>query len=201
VSCSASRCSAGTFDLEDSCVFFRSLYGQRSARLTRRGGSSPSGVRPRVTFVRGQFLTRQNRLPDRKVPIRPAGFIAMPVPSARDKRCFRRQSVQTGRRLMRQTVLPTPIQSRTATMRGESPARHLALRGSRSARRTALRFGLPFTPESGGPSRYQAAQYARAVIRACRRQESPNAQQNVDRRHSPGRDPGGRGPRQSRRRV
>jgi len=41
VSCSASWCSAGTFDVEDSSVFFRSLPGQRSARLTGSGGSRP----------------------------------------------------------------------------------------------------------------------------------------------------------------
>ena len=35
--------------------------------------------------------------------------------------------------------------------------------GSRSARRPGLRFGLPLTPESGGPSRHPAARYALTV--------------------------------------
>jgi hypothetical protein len=114
---------------------------------------------------------------------------------------FCRQHVQTGRRLMRQTVLPTRIHGIIAPTRSESFARRLAPAGSRSARRQGLRFGLPLTPESGGPSRHRAAQYARALHRARRRQELQNAQQDVDRCHPSGRDPGRCGPRQSRRRI
>jgi len=64
---------------------------------------------------------------------------------------------------MRQTVLPTKIHGRTAPTRSESSARRFAPQGSRSDRRPVLRFGLPLTPESGGPSRHPAARYAPAV--------------------------------------
>ena len=121
--------------------------------------------------------------------------------SDRQGGAFCRQRVQTGRRLMRQTVLPTMVHGTIAPMRGESPARRLAPPGSRSARRPGLRFGLPLTPESGGPSRQPAARYALTVIRVRRRHEFQNAQQNVDRCHPSGRDPGRCGPRQSRRRI
>ena len=121
--------------------------------------------------------------------------------SDRQGGAFCRQRVQTGRRLMRQTVLPTMIHGRIAPMRSESSARRFAPRGSRSARRPGLRFGLPLTPESGGPSRQPAARYALTVIRVRRRHEFQNAQQNVDRCDPPGRDPGCRGTRQSRRRI
>ena len=131
----------------------------------------------------------------RRAPWRRAGS------SAQDKTAFCRQRVQTGRRLMRQTVLPTMIHGRIAPTRSESSARRVAPTGSRSARRPGLRFGLPLTPESGGPSRHPAALYALTVIRARRRHEFQNAQQNADRCYPPGRDPGRCGPRQSRRRV
>ena len=139
--------------------------------------------------------------PGRKAPICGAGerLGATPGLQRQTRRHFCRQCVQTGRRLMRQTVLPT-ILGRIAPKRSESSARRFAP-GSRSAGRPGLRFGLPLTPESGGPSRHPAAPYALAVIRARRRQEFQNAQQNVDRCHPPGRDPGRCGPRQSRRRI
>ena len=59
---------------------------------------------------------------------------------------------------MRQTVLPTRIHGTIAPMRGETLARRTVPAGPRSARRQDLRFGLPLTPESGGPSRHRAAQ-------------------------------------------
>src|SRR6185437_5651462 len=154
-----------------SCVVFSLLVQRRNLRC--RGFQRLFPVPPRPAqraadmewrfeperrpsqghFRPGIVPDTTNRLPGREVPIRPAGFVAMPAPSATDKAVSPPpKSVQTGRRLMRQTVLPTPIQSRTAPTRSESLARHLALDGSCSARRAALRFGLPFTPESGGPS-------------------------------------------------
>jgi len=108
---------------------------------------------------------------------------------------------QTGRRLMRQTVLPTKTREVSAAARNDSSARRVPSRSSGSARRPGLRFGLPLTPESGGPSRPPTAQQTLSAPRARRRQEFKNAQQNVDRRHPPGRDPGRCGPRQSSRRV
>jgi hypothetical protein len=177
---------------------------QRAADTERR--SSPSGVRSQVTILfQGRLQTRHNRLsgPQGADMRWPASALALcRAFSDRQGGAFCcRQCVQTGRRLMRQTVLPTTIQGRTAPTRSESSARRSASPESRSERRPVLRFGLPLTPESGGPSRHPAARYALTVIRARRRQESQNAQQNVDRCYPPGRDPGRRGPRQSRRRV
>jgi hypothetical protein len=171
--------------------------------------SSPSGVRSQVTILfQGRLQTRQNRLPGRKASnhddlqaLRPAGASALRRAfSDRQGGAFCRQRVQTGRRLMRQTVLPTMIQANAPT-RSESSARRFAELGSRSARRPGLRFGLPLPPESGGPSRHPAARHTRTAIRARRRQELPNAQQNANRCHPPGRDPGRCGPRQPRRRI
>ena len=113
----------------------------------------------------------------------------------------RQNMFRRANRLMRQTVLPTNTTQTIATTRGESCARRFVQVGMGSARRRDLRFGLPLTPESGGPSRHRAAQFARAMLRARRLQELQNAQQDVDRCHPPGRDPGRRGPRQSRRRI
>jgi hypothetical protein len=107
---------------------------------------------------------------------------------------------QTGRRLMRQTVLPSQFSGPPAPMRSDSSARRRR-QNLRVARRLGLRFGLPLTPESGGPSRHPCAQFAPTAKRARRLQEFQNAQQNVDRCHPPGGDPGCRGPWQSRRRV
>ncbi len=107
---------------------------------------------------------------------------------------------QTGRRLMRQTVLPTRT-SGTSASRSQRSVRWTDRPATGSARCTGMRFGLPLTPESGGPSRQPTAPSALPAPRARRRQEFQNAQQDVDRRHPPGRNPGCRGPRQSRRRV
>ena len=107
---------------------------------------------------------------------------------------------QTGRRLMRQTVLPSQFCGPSAPMRSDSSARRRP-RQLRGARRLGLCFGLPLTPESGGPSRHPSAPSAPTAIRVRRLQEFQNAEQNVDRCHPPGGDPGCRGPWQSRRRV
>jgi hypothetical protein len=112
----------------------------------------------------------------------------------------RRPMFHTGRRLMRQTV-PTNSEGPFATLRSDNSARRFGPPASGSARRERRCFGLPLTPESGGPSRHPAALMAPTVNRARRRQELRHAQQDVDRCHPPGRDPGRRGPRQSRRRV
>jgi len=184
---------------------FRSLHGQRSARLIRRAVSSPSGVRSQVTILfQGRLQTRHNRLSGPQgADMRWPASASAPRRAFSDRQggAFCRQRVQTGRRLMRQTVLPTRIHETTATLRSESSARRLVLCRSCSAGRPGLRFGLPLTPESGGPSRHPAARHALTAIRARRRHEFQNAQQNVDRCHPPGRDPGRCGPRQSRRRV
>ena len=157
-------------------AFFPALRSQRSARLTRSGGSSPSGVRSQVTIsFQGRLEIRRNRLSGQMAPIcdvrralwRRAGS------SATDKAAFCRQRVQTGRRLMRQTVLPTMIHGRIAPTHSENSARRFASKGSRSAGRPGLRFGLPLTPESGGPSRRPAARYARTAIRAYRETRPP----------------------------
>jgi len=177
-----------------------------SAARGRQGAavSSPSGVRSQVTIVFQGTALRGDRTdywaagPDMRWP----ASASAPRRAFSDRQCgdFCRQRVQTGRRLMRQTVLPTMIHGRNAPPRSESCARRFAPPVSRSAGRPGLRFGLPLTPESGGPSRHPAAPYALA-IRALRCQEYQNAQQNVDRRHPPGRDPGRCGPRQSSRRI
>ena len=75
------------------------------------------------------------------------------------------------------------------------------LRGQRGINRGVLDdFALdPFALTTA--ARVAVARHALTVIRARRRQESQNAQQNVDRCYPPGRDPGGCGPRQSRRRI
>jgi hypothetical protein len=124
-------------------------------------------------------------------------------PSAKDAAVFFAAKIlfRRANRLMRQTVLPTNTPQTIATTRGGSSARRFVPVGMGSARRRDLRFGLPLTPESGGPSRHRAAQFARAMLRARRLQELQNAQQDVDRCHPPGRDPGRRGPRQPRRRI
>jgi hypothetical protein len=202
VSRSASRCSAGTFIYEDSSVFpIPPRPAQRAADKERRfRARAASGPRlpscSRDGFRNGKTDYWAAR-PDMRWP---ASALA-PRRAFSDRAApFCRQNVQTGRRLMRQTVMPTMIHGRNAPPRSESSARRFAPPDSRSARRLGLCFGLPLTPESGGPSRHPAAPYALAT-RAPRRQEYQNAQQNVDRRHPPGRDPGRSGPRQSGRRI
>ena len=183
---------------------FRPLRSQRSARLKGAAVSSPSGVRSQVTSLfQGRFELRLNRLSGRMAPIcdgrRALWHHARP--SATDKAAsLPPKFTQTGRRLMRQTVLPT-IPEKIPPMRSGSFARRCPSRETCSARREGLRFGLPLTPESGGPSRHPAVRFARAALRAGRRQEFQNAQQDAYRCHPPGGDPGCRGPRQSRRRV
>jgi hypothetical protein len=171
----------------------------KEGRFRARAASGPR----LPSCSRDGFRHGRTDYPGRKVPICDAGerFGAAPGLQRQTRRPFCRQRVQTGRRLMRQTLLPTMIHDRTAPMRSESSARRFVPPGSRSARRPGLRFGLPLTPESGGPSRHPAAPYARTAIRARRRQEPQNAQQNVDRCHPSGRDPGRCGPRQSRRGI
>ena len=140
---------------------------------TRRGPSLISGVRPGAAKTSHQ---------------RPTGGPAPP------------DMFQTGRRLMRQTVLPSQFFGPSASMRSDSSARRRP-RQLRGTRRLGLRFGLPLTPESGGPSRHPSVPSAPMAIRVRRRQEFQNAEQNVDRCHPPGGDSGCRGPWQSRRRV
>jgi hypothetical protein len=204
------------------CVAFSLPVQRRNFRSLRNSGVFPIPPRPaqraadkegrfraraascpRLLSLSGDsFSTRHDRLSgpqglicdDWQAPWRGAGL------SAKTRRPFAADDVQTGRRLMRQTVLPTTIQGINAPTRSESLARRVPA-GSHSARRLWLRFGLPLTPESGGPSRHPAARYALAVNRGSRRHEFQNAQQNVDRRHAPGRDPGRCGPRQSSRRI
>ena len=209
--------------LTPGCVAFSLPVQRRFLRTIVRGSSVfPIPPRPaqRAADPEGRFRARAASAPRSlscsqggfrrfmteyfglKADIRAAGerFGAVPGRQRQTRRRLCRQRVQTGRRLMRQTEMPTRTDARIAPMRSESFARRPAS-GSRSAGRPGLRFGLPLTPESGGPSRHPAARHALAVMRALRRQESQNAQQNVDRCHPPGRDPGCRGARQSRRRI
>ena len=177
----------------------------------RRAAVRSRRVRPRWRPVpvssrfQGRFDRRRSPLPSpwslrgRFVILRRALW-RHTWPAATNKGRPRRPMFHTGRRLMRQTV-PTESDGQFATLRSQTPVRLVSPWGSRSHRREMLRFGLPLTPESGGPSRHPAAPSAPTVKCARRRQEFQYAQQDVDRCHSPGRDPGRRGPRQSRRRI
>jgi hypothetical protein len=200
-------CSAGNFKFRKIPAFSQPLppasamRGQKVGRFQARAASDP-----RPLQFQGRF--RMAAWPRYPVPVGNEGnfrrtrFGAEPWPSATNKGGIAVAIVfQTGRRLMRQTVLPTKTRDLSAATRNDSSAPRIQSRSSGSARRPGLRFGLPLTPESGGPSRPPTAQHALSAPRARRRQEFKNAQQNVDRRHPPGRDPGRRGPRQSSRRV
>jgi len=203
---SAARCNAGIFDCEKMPAPFRILPCQREPRGGSQGAvSGPSGVRSRALVSGDGLKTRHNQISasPRREPADRSGapFGASRAVSNRQGGMCCRQRVQTGRRLMRQTVLRIIIPGRFASMRSQGFVRRGDRTGIRSARRPGLRFGLPLTPESGGPSRLPAAQPAPRVRRARRHQEFKNAKQNVDRCHSPGRDPGRCGPWQSRRRV
>jgi len=177
----------------------------RAARRTWETVLGPSGVLSQALVSRDGLKTRHSQISasPRREPADRSGapFGGFRAVSNRQGGMCCRQRVQTGRRLMRQTVLPIMIPGRFASMRSQGFSRRSDRTGLRSARRAELRFGLPLTPESGGPSRLPAAQPAPRARRACRHQEFKNAKQNVDRCHPPGRDPGRRGPWQSRRRV
>jgi hypothetical protein len=160
--------------------------GVRSQALTPRGTVLSGGTA--ITGPGGVHSDFRRALRRRDSRQQPTGGPAPP------------DMFQTGRRLMRQTVLPSQFLGPSAPMRSDSSARRRP-RQLRMARRLGLRFGLPLTPESGGPSRHPSAQSAPAAKRARRLQEFQNAEQNVDRCHPPGGDPGCRGPWQSRRRV
>lgn len=69
------------------------------------------------------------------------------------------------------------------------------------ARIPRIPFHLFFKPESGGPYTAPSARLAPAAAATRRPKELSNGQQNVDRRHPPGRDPCGSGSRQSRRGI
>jgi hypothetical protein len=181
------------------------LSGASASRAAdRRGGFKPERRPfPGHSLFQGRFDFRSNRLSGLKTPIRRLwrALWRKAKPSAIDKAAFLPLKItQTGRRLMRQTVLPA-LQGKISPMRGASRARRCRSPETCSARRSTTRFGLPLTPESGGPSRQPAVQLARAALRARRRQELQNAQQDAYRCHPPGGDPGRRGPRQSRRRI
>jgi hypothetical protein len=139
----ASRCSAGTFDVEDSSVFFRSLPGQRSARLTRSGGSSPSGARPRVTFP--------GTVPDTAKPItgprgsdKPAGFLPCRRLQRQIKRRLRRQKCSDGPTLDAPDCIANsdPKQNRTAAERKPRTSSGSAWILFGTARRVAFRPSL-----------------------------------------------------------
>ena len=204
VSRSASRCSAGTSQSGDFSVFPALLKPARAARLTGWDGYKP-GRRPIPghSLFPGRFETRPDRLSEPQSPdmrLRHALW-RKAKPSANDQAaCLPPKITQTGRRLMRQTVLPE-LQGKISPMRGASHARLCRSRETCSVRRSTMRFGLPLTPESGGPLRHPAVRFARAALRGRRRQEFQNAQQDAYRCHPPGGDPGRRGPRQSRRRI
>jgi hypothetical protein len=183
----------------------RPLPGQRSARrATSRVVLSPSGGRSQEYLTQGPPMAAS---PDTGTPpgceLRRFGASALAPPSQQQetRRPLAANVFHTGRRVMRQTMLPTEPQGRPARMRSDCSTSRLAPLEIGSQRRSQSRFGLPLTPESGGPSRQSSVPSALTTIRDRRRQELQNAEQNVDRCHTPGRDPGRRGPRQSRRRI
>jgi hypothetical protein len=203
VSRSASRCSAGTSKGGDFSVFPAPPQPARAARLTGAAVSSPGGVRSQVTSLfqgRCEIDLTEYRAPWLRYAIEACTLVPRRACSDRQAASLPPQITQTGRRLMRQTVLPA-LQGLIPPMRGASRARRCPSRESCSVRRFSSRFGLPLTPESGGPSRHPAVRFARAALRARRRQEFQNAQQNAYRCHPPGGDPGRCGPRQPRRRI
>jgi len=169
-----------------------SLPAQRAADTERRFLAPAATRRPATLARKAMTFTKANAcLPsNRRDPAPAARNTAAPLPP----------TDQTGRRSMRQTVMPTGVLFRTsattAKRRESFPRRSLL--GLNSAWCPGRRFGLPLTPESGGPSCLPAARFALAATRAVRRQEPSHAQQNVDRCHPPGRDPGRRGAWQSR---
>ena len=148
VSRSASRCSAGLQIARSSCVF-RSFHSQRSARPIWSGGFKPER-RPVPGHVccQGGFRHFMTDCLGPAATYTTAGrrFGAAPVRQRHTRRRFCRQPVQTGRRLMRQTVKPTNISQRPR--RREAKASRVACSpGSGSVRRPGSRFGLPLTPE------------------------------------------------------
>jgi hypothetical protein len=165
---------------------------------------SPSGGRSQDYFAQGPPMAAS---PNTGIPhgVHFATFwgerLGATEPSATDKAALAANVFHTGRRVMRHTMLPTESQGRPAPVRSDRSASCLAPLEIGLVGRPQSRFGLPLTPESGGPSRHPSARSALTATRARRLQELQNAEQNVDRCHSPGRDPGRRGPRQSRRRV
>ena len=188
-------------------AFFRSPLSPARCAAARWSGASPGGGTVLgYHHVSGTVLTAAQPVTR---SLNPKGAVrntqgerarAMPGQQQLIEGRPRRPMFHTGRRLMRQTV-PTNSEGPFATLRSDNSARRFGPPASDSARRERRRFGLPLTPESGGPSRHPAALMAPTVNRARRRQELRHAQQDVDRCHPPGRDPGRRGPRQSRRRV
>lgn len=83
--------------------------------------------------------------------------------------------LQSGRRSMRLSLKPTDRSTIS------QPERLLAFRSERRRQgwRAAAGFGLPITPESGGPLRHPSARPSRGALRKLRRQECSNAQQNA----------------------
>src|ERR1700754_2388376 len=113
---------------------FRSLHRPAQRAADKEGGFEPERRRSQVTILfQGRLQTRHNRLYGPQGPIcdgrralrRHAGL------SATDKAAlFAANVFQTGRRLMRQTVLPTRIYRTIAPTRSDSSARRVASRRS-----------------------------------------------------------------------
>jgi hypothetical protein len=195
-----------------SSVFRPLLPVPAQARGPQEGsGSSPSGIRwPVPSFgCRSDEAMHLDTGPRRGPQVisrarseRQHLTLNTRLSATRDKAAPSAASMfQTGRRLMRQILLPIKSHGQSAPERSDSSARRPRPQSFDLERRALLRFGLPLTPESGGPSRRPTALLALTAPRVRRRQEFQNAQQDVDRCHPPGRDPGRRGPRQSRRRI
>ena len=132
-------CSAGDFKLRRFQRFPASPSGQRSARPKGGAVPGPSGVR-----FPGYFNSRDGlewrHGPDIRSPrgiegnFRRTRFGAKPWPSATNKGGIAVAIVfQTGRRLMRQTVLPTKTREVSAAARNDSSARRVQSRSSGSA--------------------------------------------------------------------
>src|SRR3979411_1067145 len=157
-------------NFRDSSVFpIPPQPAQRAADKERRFRARAASSPRLPSSSRDSFRHGITDYPDRRVRYAMAGerFGAAPgFQRQTRRRLFAANVFQTGRRLMRQTVLPTKIHRTIAPTRSESSARRIASRRSRSAWRPGLRFGLPLTPESGGPSRHPAARYALTETRA-----------------------------------
>lgn len=193
-----------------SCVPSAARLGQRSARPPRArfkperppgpdghlNGRHPPGFRGRTSQPEPlQPVTMPRGMVAKAGCVAGERLLRCTDPPATNKGGCPAAPHRTGRRLMRQTQLPISAAAKSPTR--AIMAHRLFARPER-AKRIESSFGLPLTPESGGPSPNPAARLAPADRRAFRRREFSNAKQDVDRCHPSGRNPGRGGPRQSR---
>ena len=182
---------------------FRSPFRPAQCATDRGSGSSPRGFLTQVDdFAKGFGVLFSTGVSPARARPNTAGERSSCAALARQQQLPRRNcraSIRTGRRLMRHTILPK-TRATIAPGRRDQVARRPGA-SWRSARCSGLLFGLPLTPESGGPSPVIAARVAPADRRVLRRRELSYAEQDVDRCHPSGRNPGRGGPRQPCRRI